>query len=459
MEVLMKGIFMKRTLITTLTIFIMVGLNAYSLKDLYLGTEVTHHDARMAALGGTGVSGGFTLMDSSVNPANLYFLDSKISFQLSYSMIKNSENRAVPLWNFFDSYIDESTYARNEHFYNEAALGVHYSLDLHHAKLGAAFIFRPIMNFGAGYMEEVRNDENQDFDNFPPIIAKNFIESKGILGSYNFLLNFGMPLPFENTAISVGAEISYITGKHENETRVHWTDFARNRVVGLEDVVYSAENKISGMGFKMGLNTQIDQRTRFGLSYQPKISLKSDFSQSDANPTLTSPPSSVFNDKYIIPSRLRFGVLYMPRNPFRTNFQVDFELINYSEIGKFTFYEDFEKSYDDGYALRVGMEHYVGRAVPLRLGFSHSTARQNKTISLPAVSIGTGFKVLNNFTVDLAGEYGRREFSAVDLFPDGFYNYRDLWSNNYRPEDRGWDKPDKVTESFLKIFASVRYEF
>ena len=433
-------------------LFMCMNIYAYSVFDLYYGSEISHHDARVSGMGGAGAAGGFTLMDSSINPANLYFLDATRGAQMTYSLIKNSESRALPMWNFFDSFIGHSTYARNENFYNEFSFGAYYSLPLNTSKLSLGFVMRPVVNFGADYREEVRNDESSDSDNYPPIIAMNFIDSKGMLNSYNLLLNWGVPIKCTcgdcyNYNFSIGAEISYYDGKHEHEERIHWTDKAHELATETlsEDSFLSTKNNIDGIGFKFGLASQISPRVRLGLTYSPKVSLNAEFVSEHSKEYIFLEDF----DDYIIPSKMRIGVLFRPRNPFRTNFHADFELINYEDIDSF---------FENGYALYVGMEHYVGRAIPLRLGFSHHTARQNKSISLPVISTGTSFDILNNLSVDLSAEYGKREYSDLDLFPDGYYDKRGLW-RNIRPADRGWDNPDLVTESFFKMFASLSYKW
>jgi hypothetical protein len=104
------------------------------------------------------------------------------------------------------------------------------------------------------------------------------------------------------------------------------------------------------------------------------------------------------------------------------------------------------------------MEHYVGRAIPLRLGFSHRTAKQDRGIALPTISGGTGFAIMPNLHLNIAGEYGKREYVDLDLFPDGYYFHPSLW-NQIIPQDRGWENPDNVTESFLRVLVSLGFRW
>jgi len=442
-----------------IVVLVCSNIFGYSVFDLYYGTAIPHHDARVAALGGTGVAGGFTLLDSNINPGNLFYLDGSGGIQLTHSSIRNSESRALPLWNFFDSYVGSSTYARNENYYLEFGLGLFYSLPIKESTLSMGFSVRPIINFGARYREEVRNDDSSDIGegvfglNYPPILAKNFIDSDGVLESYSFLLNWGMPVN-DIVSFSLGTELSLFRGQHKNSVRIHWTEIAHNQMGQgvLPDSMYHSNNTIDGIGFRLGLTSQVTQRLRLGLVYTPKATLNSDFSLRYNDEAVDD------HGDFVMPSKIRLGFLYKPRNPFRTNFHVDFEIVNYSEIDRF---------FDDGYAFYVGMEHYVGRAIPFRLGFSHQTAKQDRAIALPSVSIGTGFNITDHFHLNIAATYGRREYIALDLFRDGYYDDRvytgsnnsNLWSRNFVPADRGWDNPDNVTESFLKMFTSVSFRW
>jgi len=439
---------MKKLLISLSIILITATIYPYSIYNLGYGTRISVHDARASALGETGTAAGFTLFDSFINPANLYYLPSSSEeelvetsnlsvqwlrhLQLNYSLVKNSESRAIPMWNFFDSYIGTSTYVRNEDFYNEFSLGLEaFKLKVNNMNFRLALSYRPTLNFGADYVEEVRNDGDSNDDKYPPIIAKNFLESNGLLNSYNLLLNFGMPIA--NMDISIGAELSYYTGQYKEETRILWTDVARELSdYVLVDYTSEEEYKLDGMGIKLGLSSQLTERIRLGFSYSPKTKLDYDKEISALH----------------LPTTTRLGLLFNPRNPFKTNFHVDFEYVKN---------EDINDQFDNGYAFYVGMEHYVSRAIPFRLGFSHKTSMIDRSVSLPTVSVGTGFEIMKNLNLDLSTDFGRREYITLDLFPDSYYDVSDLWGNNFSPSDRGWDNPDKVTESFFKVFLSLIY--
>jgi len=182
------------------------------------------------------------------------------------------------------------------------------------------------------------NDYSSDMESFPPIIAKNFIESDGSLNSYSFLMNWGMSVN-EEFSYSLGLELKVYDGKHDLETRIHWTETARERTGSgvLPDSLYKSKNEIDGLGVRFGITSQVNQRVRLGFAFSPKTVLNSKYRASIVHNdvAVNIPEDWVFPDEYMLPSNLRFGVLFKPRNPFRTNFHTDLEFVNYSEINRF----------------------------------------------------------------------------------------------------------------------------
>jgi len=440
---------MNKFIILILLIWSVTNAFSYSVYNSFLGSEAAIHDARSASLGGSGVAGGFTLLDSQLNPANTYFIPKRFTLekpyyyggQLNYALIKNTENRAIPLWNFFDSYIGENTYAHNENFYDEISFSLFLSYLYHQNQFSLTFTYRPVINFSANYQEQIRNDEDSNEDNFPPIIAKNSLELEGKLNASIINLNWGRPIS-QNITLSLGAGVAIYRGKYEYHRMINWTDVARDlSTAELFNLNEQEKRTIHGQGFHFGATSQLSERLRLGISYFPKTTL--DFK----NHQQSLSPYQENQNHYLLPARLRTGLVFQPRNPFKTNFQVDLEK---------NYYHDLSPFFEDSYAIYIGMEHYIGQSVPFRLGFSHRSAMQDKSLSLPVISTGTGFKITNLFYLDLAAEYGQREYYNPDLFPDDFYDQPGLW-NSIKPTARDEGNPDKVTESFFKVFLSVSY--
>jgi len=167
-----------------LVFLIMIGqVFTYSILNRYSGEFVENVDARIAAMGGAGVAEGGTIFSGKINPANLGFLDFNFGGQFVTGIIKNDDNRSIPMYNFFDGYIDDATYVSNSNYFDEYSLTAFYSRDFNDLKVSAALSYSPYNNFDCYYEEEVRNDEGSDNNNYPPVIAKNYIDGSGSINS------------------------------------------------------------------------------------------------------------------------------------------------------------------------------------------------------------------------------------------------------------------------------------
>jgi hypothetical protein len=168
----------------------------------------------------------------------------------------------------------------------------------------------------------------------------------------------------------------------------------------------------------------------------------------------------------------------------RTWFNMDVELVKWSQMGK---------NYDDQYNFYVGVEHHVTNRLPLRLGFNtvNSYFRSSELVTgdldddpstpdetimvytptkyiSPAITAGSSVNISKRFTFDLAIAYTWREYQALDLFMDTYYddthytglNNEVLWPNTYiELKDRGWENPDQVRENIISLTTSLSFKW
>ena len=113
---------MKKLFILFFAVAIGFQLFSYSLLERESGNLIQNPDARSSAMGGAAVAGGNRLFDAFVNPANLGMMKAGFGMQTSISIMKNDDNRSLPMYNFFDGYIDDATYASNEIYFSEYSL-------------------------------------------------------------------------------------------------------------------------------------------------------------------------------------------------------------------------------------------------------------------------------------------------------------------------------------------------
>ena len=465
---------MKKFLILIFTVTVGLNLLSYSLLEQESGNFIENNDARSSAMGGAAVSGGNRLFDAFLNPANLGMMKKGFGYQFSLGVMKNDDNRSLPMYNFFDGYIDDATYASNVNYFSEYSLGIHYKYSFEKFGLSAAAFYRPLVDFNSYYKEEVRNDEGSDYNQYPQIIAQNYIEGDGTINSMGFVSSFNY-----KDLLSIGFEFSKLDGDTKLSKRVDWSDYAEETVAGdLPDTSVVVKRDFDDFGLKIGGNIKISPRFSLGFSYSPKVEFDVETGGFvngakidtllyqyiyDENDVVID--SLMYSDyfaqkygEYKIPSRFRIGFSFQPRNIMRTFFNCDVELVNWSAVNTL---------FDDEFNYYVGVEHKLSYNLPLRIGFRYNTDYHliedsemvmAEKISMPTFTAGTGFSFLKNFRFDISAEYSHRKYETLDLFMDGFYNYAELW-NSITPENRGWENPDEVSESFIKVVSSVSFKW
>jgi hypothetical protein len=430
---------MKKYFVMMIMLMLISQLFSYSLLDRYSGSYVNNIDARSSAMGGAGVSGGNRLFDVNLNPANLSFLPVGLGLQTGISVVKNDDNRSIPMYNFFDGYIDDATYVNNTNFYDEYSAAAYYANSCGNHTVSFGFFYLPYINFDSNYFEEVRNDAGSDYDQYPAIIAKNYMESSGGIYEKKFTASFNV-----NNIASIGVGISHLCGKSKNETRITATDSAP----AIDDSLMIIKRNYDGFKLDVGTNIQLNPRLALGFNYTPEIDLNAQAESEEADVSYLA--------EFKSPSRTRLGMAYEPRNIMRTHFNIDAEYVSWAEINT---------HYDDVMNFYLGVEHHFKNTIPVRLGFNYITEYQivndeivyADKILMPTFTAGTGFTVLENIIVDISGEFSNRKYETLDLFMDG--HYADAPWNNIAPADRGWENPDLVEETFFKFKAGISYKW
>ncbi|MCF7792428.1 MAG: outer membrane protein transport protein [Candidatus Cloacimonetes bacterium] len=447
---------------------------SYSILDAQDGNELEVYNGRSAALGNTGVALGMRLFDSFLNPANQMNLKSNLGFQYGMNLYQVNEKRSLPMYNSFDAYSGEATYVDNLNYYNYHSAGIFYNHKLADFTFGAAVLYNPAISFDADYFEEVRNNFNSDNNGYPPILAKNYIESEGVVNSISGNLAFKYKDMF-----SLGLMISSLSGDAKWEREIIWQDAAIDLMSTSADTLFNSYNIVerdfSAMQFTLGANYRFNDRFDIGISYQPETEFDVTgnvdgidvddavymyYSKLDSLEMVVHTDSIMYSE-YKTPSKMRAGISYQPQNIMKTYFYVELEQVGWSGINKL---------YDDQFNYYLGVEHVLPNSIPIRLGFSFITEYglhdqsgitfANK-IMKPTFSAGTGFKILDNFTVDLGLQYSNRQYEALDLFMDSYYDYSTLWANYQylNLQDRGWENPDTVKETFLELKTSVSFDW
>ncbi|MEA1973104.1 MAG: hypothetical protein U9N34_07425, partial [Candidatus Cloacimonadota bacterium] len=228
----------------TIIILTILAANAfaYSLMERYKGNDTGIFDARTVALGQAGVACSEDVFGALNNPATLSDIKSPFGITLTPSITTNSDNRSFPMFNFFDGYIDNATYVSNTNLYDEYAAGAFYTYRNYMNTFSAGLLSYSYLNFESHYQEQVRNDENSDYDNYPPVVANNQINSEGSIKALSGILSYNF-----NNVFSVGLQFAKLSGDVTSDYRITWTDEADELSNGiLEDTIIEEENSFSG---------------------------------------------------------------------------------------------------------------------------------------------------------------------------------------------------------------------
>ena len=470
-----------KKIFTILIMIILTGsLFSYSLLERETGSYTGSLDPRSIAMGSASVAGGNRLLDTIINPGNLPLMQNKLGAQFYGGIITNFDDRSLPMYNSFDAYCGDATYVSNVHPFEQLAGGVYYKHKLSNFDIAASFIYHQYIDFTSDYLEEVRNDANSDENSYPPVIAKNYIEGEGSIDAFSVVT----AVKYKELA-TFGIRFSKLMGDANLKRRIIWSDYSFGKLdTLLTNTTNILERDFEAFQVQIGTLINIDPRLSVGLSITPKVDfdvtgIKDSVNVEDAVYTyftsLDSLQNVIITDsltyaEYSAPLKFRTGLNYKPRNIMRTNFNLDIEFVQWSEINKL---------YDDAYNFYIGVEHCLKNKIPIRIGFNyqtnyclndHSGLVFADKVTMPAFTAGTGFTFMENFYFDIAIEYANRQYEALDLFMDSYYwgddgAYEDLWENSYYIglnggiQDRGWENPDTVKETFFNIQTSISFKW
>ena len=365
---------------------------ADSFLDRPWGTPSAGLSARSRGMGGTGVAsnqGSYSLAD---NPGAL-LLGSGSRVQLAGGVIRASEDRYVPLFDTFDSFVDEAAIAINEHAYGSAAAGLLWDPGRWHGlRLAAGVLERLDPRYD--YYDERRTTATTD-----QIVSERFIRTRGALRT----ASLGAMVPI---VPEVGFGVTY----HRWFGTIEDRDALVPRAAGVSGKVTELSRNISGYSFTLGGAWHANERVDLGLAYETPPQLHDDYTQWQDDTVVSLPQSSV---DVRLPARLLMGATYRPRNSFRTTFSLD---------AVYTPWTDLRDPLQAGAAVfdtwdfRFGLEHVYYNALPGRIGFRYAQSYASNEADRATFTFGLGYRP-GRVAIDLSGELGKRTSRQVPLWP------------------------------------------
>lgn len=467
----------KSLLILTL-LLLASALSAWSITDSYFGNRYGALDSRAYAMGSATTYNDLRPAAFAANPANLTLMKKAYGLQANTLVNRSEDARMLPLYNSFDNYIDDAVYASNINIFNSFAGAAFASTRFKAFGFGVGAYHRPMLSFDGKYKEEIRNNRNTDDDGYPEKIAQNEINNEGSLNQTGLVLSMGMDLG-DYTNVNLGFEYALLSGDVSQSKTIRWSDWAIDKLGTYKLPEYTDLDEWELEGNQMKLGTSVRLNPRFGLAatYKMKADLnrtgqlyhyREAYRNTGVDSTLV-----MLDDEYTLPSEYRLGFSYFPRNVMRTVFNMDLEMVRYSEVMDI---------FDDVYNFYAGVEHHIENRIPMRLGFQavnqwfFSTATDidnegndvivysTKKVLTPMITAGSSVQLMKNVVLDLGFGYSWREYEALDLFGDAYYNDKIytgqttymLWPTSYiNLQNRGWENPDKVKENLISLNAGI----
>ncbi len=415
-----------------LTLAILAGLlvpavpaKAFTYLDRAYGTPELGLSARSRGMGGAGVAlgtGTYSLVD---NPAGLILMPGT-RVQLQGSLTRASEDRLVPLFDTFDSFVDETAIAVNDNGYGGAEGG--FVLDRWGASgvLVSGGIFNRY-DFRYDYSDEFRTSDTSD-----QLINNLYIETEGVLRA----ATLGVALPIGNGS-GLGVAVNYYFGTVNDRNALVY----RRAQDSGKTTVTQSERQLDGWSVTLGALAHVDERIDVGASIETSAQLHDDYTLWENGTKVTGTGG---NGDLNLPYRLQGGVAYHPRNTFRTTFAADVVYQPWSEL------EDHlnpDQNLNDVWEARFGIEHVFYNNLPARIGFRYGESYAMDEAQQSAFTFGFGYLV-NNMTLDLGGEVGKRTTRQDPL--------RD------RSDQQGYSVgfgTDKVVDTTVRVFLGVDYAF
>lgn len=393
-----------------------------SFLDRPWGTPEAGLSARSRAMGGTGVAsanGAFSLAD---NPAALILAPgSRVA--VAGGVMRASENRFVPLFDTFDSFVDEAAIAVNDHTYASLAGGVAWDPRRWRGVTFAAGVLDRL-DPRYDYYDERRTTATTDV-----IVSERFIRTRGVLRS----ASLGAALPLERGA-GIGMAFHRWFGTIEDR------DALVPRAPGVSGRVTERARRITGYSFSLGAAWRAGDRLDVGLGYETAPRLHEDYTLTQDDSILAGSGS---NADARLPARLLLGATYRPRNAFRTTFALDAVYTPWSELDDPLLPD---AGFLDTWDIRVGLEHIYYNALPGRIGFRYTRAYALREADRATFTFGIGHRV-GRVALDLSGELGKRVSRQAPL-----------WPRDEQGSAVGTGR-DRVEDTLLRVFLGAEMGF
>jgi len=406
------------------------------------GDQMAWRDAEINAMGGTGTAMYRGGMSNIFNPAFLVH-EENYRLDLGFSLDQEHEDRFVPLFDGFNSYLTDVAISSNRHHYWQSGFGIAGRILKGDFPLTLGVSLADRYPFSYVFEEEVRNPSPATGDFRDSVLQDRQRKVTGTLR--NLSLGAGLGL-FER--VSIGAAVHYAFG-----TR---TEVRSVRDYQDENESYHEQDEfvMDGVNFTLGLQGVLTERVELGFAWESQLSATGDFTTTQLD-TLGD-PIVPFEATYRYPNVYRVGLTFRPRTDPRTVFTIEGEYKPWSEmtdsLNPMT--NEGEELQDIG-DVRIGVQHTFYNGMPLRFGFRYYESYADEEANASVFSAGVGMPLGNGMLS------ASLELSKIASVQDHQFPYPDeFWTDPNDPDNTYIGDPQaRVEDTRFRIGVGYRLEF
>jgi hypothetical protein len=380
--------------------------NALTFLDTGFGTPNGAPTARGLALGSTGASRESGAGAAVLNPAALGLDGGRLRADLAIGLVQANEDRLVPLFDSFRSFVDETIIALNRNTYGLAQGGLVWNLPSPRPMaLGVGVFDR--FQFDYDYFEELRDPATANTPSRDQILENRELAVDGRLRSIT--AGYGAELLHD---VRIGLAVHRYTGDLDSVRRI-------DRFAATEtDTVVALSQELDGWGWSVGGHWRAHERVAFGVAFDGETRVDG------ARSSVRSTSASTVRDtlaageaRFDYPATLRFGLTYFPRNRLRTILSVEMERRFWETLDDVAVTDVLGRTVPvhDTWDFRVGLEHVFYNGLPVRFGFRYLESYADPESERSIFSLGIGYAVAG-FQVDATGLFHRQTSRQEFLF-------------------------------------------
>ena len=347
------------------------------------GDQFAWHGAEINGMGGTGAAMYRGGLSNIFNPAFLTDEES-VRIDVGFSLDQEHEDRFVPLFDSFDSYVTDAAIASNRSHFWQSGFGFAQRLNSTGNPVTIGLSLTDRYPYQYNFYEEVRNPAFYPVEDRDYVLEEREFEVSGTMR--NLSLGAGVEL---HERFSVGATVNYAFGKRKEITSLsdNWEEDGSYRI--------EEEMDLDGLNFTLGLKGSLNDRVDFGFAWESQLyaegSTSGESHYADPDSVFTS-VSLALDETYLrYPNIFRGGLTFRPRTDPKTVFTMELEYIPWHEMAdsRFPGYDN-PRNLDDTRDVRIGLEHTFYSGMPLRFGFRHANTYLDRDASASLFTAGTG---------------------------------------------------------------------